>query len=215
MFRRIQYCIIIAALLGMSACERDRSPFSAMPDLDDGLAFSGRGGFGSFAWDTPVALDGSTFRKVQDIKAGDAVYACDTTLQWHQEILEWAFGLGPSEISPHTMCWVVYDLRGTTASVMITTDMLFVLSNGKYKTADHLLPGDKLMGADGNSAAVQFVELGLSNGGLQTISTDELMKPGGGHLLNVNGVLCGDAAFNMWHDGYENPLGVLNLGGGF
>ena len=170
MFRRIQYYIFSVALLGMSACEKDRNPFNVPQQVpENGFTLSsGRGGFGMFAWDTPIAVDGSTFKRVQDIKAGDAVYACDTTLQWHRETLEWAYGLGPAEIGPHTMIWVVYNLGGKAASLVVSSDIVFLLSNGKTKKAIRLIPGEKLKGADGNPAEVKTLMVGLSKNGAQT-----------------------------------------------
>lgn len=198
MYRRIQHGLLIIAVLAISACDTDRSPFSVPKNQADGL-LTGSGSWGGIAWNTPVAVNRTTNKSIQNFQVGDTVYACDSTLQWHPETVKISAGVGPSYTDPQNMLQVTYSIKGSTAKVVVTPSTLFMMSDGQYKTSQHLIPGDMLKGADGNPVKVQYVLLGQFLTGLQSISTDESIWSGGGHLINVNGVVCADIAYSLAH----------------
>lgn len=73
-------------------------------------------------------------------------------------------------------------------------DHLFLMSNGKLKRADRLVPGrDQLMTAEGTALDINSCQIGIWRGGLHHIATGlHFTGTLDGHLINSAGVVSGD-----------------------
>jgi len=83
---------------------------------------------------------------------------------------------------------------GEGRQIIATPDNLFLMSNGKLKRADRLVPSkDQILTAEGSSLGVTAVVSGQWTKGLHHIATGlEFTGSLDGHLINANGIVTGD-----------------------
>lgn len=161
-----------------------------------------------FAYGTPIAIPEGT-KVIQDFQVGDQVLVAipavtDTQLQlsWSPKTVGFSSGTGPKS---HEAI-MVYLHYGDKGALIVTTDQLFLMPNGKLKRADKLVPGqDELVLADGGTTTpLHEVRLGSYDGGVHHIATStESLEDFTGiddHLLNSNGVVTGDYILQLYQN---------------
>ncbi len=152
-----------------------------------------------FANGTSIAIpDGS--KVIEQFSIGDQVLTADVTksgtginLNWSTASVSFSSGTGPDGHQPS----MVFIRHGRVGSIVVTTDHLFLMPNGKLKRANRLVPGvDFLVSAEGVPVEINEVSLGEYRGGVHHIATDkEFTGDISGHLLISEGVVSGD--FNL------------------
>ncbi|ODM76734.1 hypothetical protein [Bradyrhizobium elkanii] len=82
----------------------------------------------------------------------------------------------------------------------VTSDHIFLMSDGTLKRADRLVVGDAFMGYDGNAVRLHSVHIGDYTAGFHHIATSRTPPPINlaGHLINTNGVISGDYAVQLF-----------------
>ena len=152
------------------------------------------------AFGTPIALDEKQFMAIEEIKQGDFVYACGKDLKWSKQKVEFSQGTEVSSMQKYVVL-VSYE----RTFIAVTSDHIFMLSNGQLKTADRLTGTDKLISPNGNPIKINSVHIGDYNAGFHHISTkkeipDENLD---GHLLNTNGVISADYTLQIFYKSGE------------
>lgn len=155
-----------------------------------------------FAYGTKIAIpDG--FKAIEKFQIGDRVMTAAVepgkTVQfnWSSAKVTFSSGTGEDSIQPA----MVYVHFGVDGQIVVTPDHLFMMSDGKLKRADRLVPGrDNLVSAEGAAVQVNEVSIGEYHGGVHHIATNvdfnlEAENPLSGHLLISEGVVTGD--FNL------------------
>ena len=143
------------------------------------------------AFGTPIATpDGA--KAIELFNIGDSV----SVGSWDKSKLGWAngsvkFSSGTDPGSVNTMIFIAF---GEGRQIIATADNLFLMSDGKLKRADRLVPGkDQILTADGSGLGVTAVVSGQWSKGLHHIATGlEFTGSLDGHLINANGIVTGD-----------------------
>jgi hypothetical protein len=161
------------------------------------------------AAETPVADPGG-FKALEDYAIGDEVLAAARSGDsWSWESKTVAFSSGsPATTStgPRDGNITVCVEYGDGKWLIATPNQLFALPDGNLKRADQLAPShDQLAGADGGAVPITRVSTGYYKGGIHHISTsmvpyDEFDGSIDGHLINANGIVCGDYLLQMFQD---------------
>ncbi|USG65947.1 hypothetical protein NDK47_00900 [Brevibacillus ruminantium] len=155
-----------------------------------------------FAHDTPIEATPGEYVQIQNILSGDTILAAGRDLQWKPTKVKQRTGFQELHMVPG-MYFVNYVLHGETEErhLIVTPDHLFLMhADRTLKRVQHLIPGDKLMGSDGNAAVVQFVTVGEYLTAIQSIEMDAPYTHDNnleGHLLNANGVVTADYAIQV------------------
>ena len=87
--------------------------------------------------------------------------------------------------------------------LLVTADHLFLMHSSKQlKKVQHLIPGNKLMAADGSVAEVQFIAFGEYETAIQSINMQGEFngKDLTGHLINANGVVSTDYSVQAYYE---------------
>lgn len=156
-----------------------------------------------FAWETPIAVPTSVsksgFKTIQTFEVNDTVYAAGSGLNWEEKTVEYSSGVSPNKDHGKTALTIYYDMGGTTSSLVVTPDHVFMLSDGSLKRAEFLdITKDELLTADGNPVHILAKELGGWFGGLHHIgTTNTVAESVEGHLLNSKGIVTGDWALQI------------------
>ncbi|MER9442696.1 hypothetical protein NKI79_15030 [Mesorhizobium sp. M0340] len=98
---------------------------------------------------------------------------------------------------------VVVVYRGT--GLVVTSDHVFLMSDGSLKTADRLAPTDELVSPTGQPVEIESVHIGDYVSGFHHIATvkKEPNKNLDQHLLNTNGVVSGDYSLQLFYKSGE------------
>lgn len=149
-----------------------------------------------FAYGTKIGVPNGT-KKIEQFITGDQVLAADVTLNSCEPKLDWktvnvsfSSGTGPDG---HQSA-MIFIQHGDSATTIVTPDHIFLLSTGKLKRADRLVPGlDFLTDANGKAVQINEISVGEYQGGVHHIST-EINFDGtlNGHMLVSDGVVSGD-----------------------
>jgi hypothetical protein len=154
---------------------------------------------GCFANDTLVAVDATERKEIKEFVVGDLVYvAMDPDLStWDQLPVVFSSGTGPE--STGDMIQVRFGDPEAPEKIVSNRAQLFLVKGNKLKRASKLVPKhDWLARPDGSFAEVLDLTTGKFKGGLHQISTSEtLTTKWEGHLLNANGVVCGDYSLQI------------------
>ncbi|WP_460060532.1 hypothetical protein [Streptomyces sp. YKOK-I1] len=153
-----------------------------------------------YGQDTPIEAQPGVFVKVQDIKTGDSILAAGASLAWEPTQVSSASGMQTAQPAfPVLNVIFRYDADDIRA-LQVTDDTLFLMTTGLLKSAEVLVPGDRLRRADGGEAeifgpvtktlsvGVHSVEMGPFDG----VNLD-------GHLLNTYGVVTADLSVQRAH----------------
>lgn len=166
------------------------------------------------AFGTPIATPDGV-KAIELFNIGDSV----SVGSWNKSKLGWTggtvkFSSGTDPGSINTMIFVGF---GEQRQVIATPDNLFLMSDGKLKRADRLVPQkDKILTSDGDALIVTAVVSGRWDKGLHHIATGlEFTGSLDGHLINANGIVTGDyclqinqhelVKMGLMHDPKEAP----------
>lgn len=143
------------------------------------------------AFGTPIATPEGV-KAIELFSIGDSV----SVGSWDKSKLGWAVGLvkfssGTDPGSINTMIFIGF---GEGRQIIATPDNLFLMSNGKLKRADRLVPNkDQILTAEGSPLGVTAVLSGQWAKGLHHIATGlEFTGSLDGHLINANGIVTAD-----------------------
>ena len=149
-----------------------------------------------FAWQTPIAVPDGDPKPIETFIVGDNVLAADADLNWSAYAVEFSDGIPPGPDYGKTMFSVYFQLQAKVSSLVVTADHVFLLSDGKLRRSEFLVPGvDQLVSADGEPIPILAMEVGGWYGGVHHIATsDGIPTSVDGHLLNSKGIVTGDWA---------------------
>ncbi|SDM01894.1 hypothetical protein [Nonomuraea jiangxiensis] len=153
-----------------------------------------------YGQDTPIEAQPGVFVKVQDIRTGDTILAAGKGLVWQPAQVAFASGMQTAQPA-YSVLNVIYRFdRNDVRVLQVTDDTLFLMTTGLLKSAEVLVPGDRLRRADGGEAeiigpvtktlavGVYSIEMGPFDG----VNLD-------GHLLNSYGVVTADLSVQRVH----------------
>ncbi|MFJ5695997.1 hypothetical protein ACIP9X_19390 [Arthrobacter sp. NPDC093125] len=146
-----------------------------------------------YGHETPIEVQPGVFFKVQDIRTGDAVLAAGPSLVWQPVTVSFASGMQTQQPA-YPVLNVVYRYdEGDIRLLQVTDDTLFLMDSGLLKTAEVLVPGDRLRRADGGEAEIigpvtKALSVGVHSIELGPFDGYDLE----GHLLNSYGVVTAD-----------------------
>jgi hypothetical protein len=174
-----------------------------------------------FAYGTMVR--GPTeFKPIEQYRDGDHVLAATMAPggpHWTPREVAFSQGAGPS---PH-QSMMVYMVFGETESLIVTTDQIFLMKDGKLKRAADLVPeSDFLTSEDGAGVPIREVRFGDYAGGVHAISAspNEWQGSMDDHLLDCAGIIAGDFLLQTHGDEFVEKGGSstfdpgLNVAGG-
>lgn len=140
---------------------------------------------------TPIAIPNGV-KAIEQFNIGDDV----TVGGWDAQKLSWKTGTvkfsSGTDAGGHST--MVYIRAAGDRQWVASFDHLFLMSNGKLKRADRLVPGrDQLMTAEGTALDINSCQIGIWRGGLHHIATGlHFTGTLDGHLINSAGVVSGD-----------------------
>lgn len=154
---------------------------------------------GSAESPTAVAVDRTTFKAINEFAVGDKVLVATKPdlSAWEQAPVAFSSGTGPGSDSPTIQ--VRYGDPNQPETLIVAGRQLFLLAGGKLKQASRLVAGqDQLVRADGSATPIIDVLGGIAADTLHCIATStEPATRLAGHLMVVNGVVCGDYALQL------------------
>ena len=152
------------------------------------------------ALDTPVASGPGIYREIQNLEVGDDVWACGVDLSFRKHTVEFSDGTQGKSAQPFSIFLEYGDTQ-----LIVTSDHLFLLPNGKLKRADRLSTEDRLVAPDGSEVVIRSVSMGTFYGGFHHVATSRTDPKGNldGHLLDTNGVISADYAVQLFYEEQE------------
>lgn len=143
------------------------------------------------AYNTPIAISESEWKKIQDFEVGDTVLRARETKKWEPAQVAFSDGTGGNE-QPFPYAIMLKTEGGL--SLIVTPEHTFLLESGKLKRADRLAVGDKLVNDKFQPVKVVEVRSGEYFGGIHNISTSTggPGEPLWDHLINTAGLISGD-----------------------
>lgn len=164
----------------------------------------------SLANDTQINCPG-TERPIRELSIGDEVMAADINvregkvqLSWLAKTVMFSSGTSAGEIS--TMIFIRHDPVGKNTQIIVSTDQVFLLANGKLIRARDLAPGShQLVSANGEAVNIQEVKMGNYSRGINDfgLGMGPVTDPNG-HLILAGGVVAGDYCLQL---GFGNEQG--------
>ena len=145
------------------------------------------------ALNTPIAVPGSRWRRIQEVMVGDQVMTAEPAGHtWTPRTVKFSDGTkGDGNQVPGT----IYVKTENGIELVVTANHPFLLSTGKLQQAIRLTRSDKLM--DENFRPVGILAIGPTQytGGIWNVSTTDSDQPGeplSNHLINTAGIISGD-----------------------
>lgn len=161
------------------------------------------------AYNTPIAISNSEWKKIQDIKVGDTVLRAKENKTW--EPVKVAFSDGTGDIDQAFPYAILLRVEGDI-SLIVTPEHTFLLKTGNLKRADRLIVGDELVNENFQVVKVVEVSSGEYRGGIHNISTTTggPGEPLWDHLINTAGIISGDfyAQLHLVDEGLLSELQV-------
>jgi hypothetical protein len=146
-----------------------------------------------------IAVDRTTFKPVHEFSVGDKVLVATKPdlSAWEQVPVAFSAGTGPGSDSP--TIHIRYGDPGRPEALIVSAGQLFLVAGGKLKQAARLVAGqDQLVGADGSAVPIVDLIGGIAADTLHRIATSTGPATSlAGHLMLVNGVVCGDYALQL------------------
>ncbi|UZT98059.1 Hint domain-containing protein [Chryseobacterium fluminis] len=146
-----------------------------------------------YANGTKIAIP-TGFKTIEYFQTGDEVLTASLatgSLKWNTGKVAYSMGTGPDG---HQSAMVYMHFGEDDRQIIVTPDQLFLMSTGKLKRSDRLVPGvDELVNEWGEAVPIHEISIGEYIGGVHHISTaaafDGVID---GHLLLSEGVVSGD-----------------------
>jgi hypothetical protein len=136
---------------------------------------------------------------INTLQTGNSIHAATmqgTSMQWKTQAVSLSAGLNSNE----TADVITLVVNGST-KLSVTPDHVLMLANGKLIQAQGLKINDALMRADGEVAKITALGLEHLEYAIHSISTDAPFDgTPNGHLLNTNGIVCGDYTLQIHFD---------------
>lgn len=159
-----------------------------------------------FAENTPIAVNSTEYKLVQDFRVNDLVYAADAKLNWKQVRVDFCTNVDGAK----TQAFMVNVRWGNDGNqITVTEDHLFLVPGNLLVPAGALNVNDKLVRPDGSTVQVTQVVAGMQQGGVYTLATGEPKNTIDGHLLNSNGVVSADFALQAGYIGGQLDRSLL------
>jgi hypothetical protein len=138
-------------------------------------------------------------KAAHEIEIGDKVRAAlDGRLsQWAERPVQFSAGIGADPARP--MIEIRFGDAADAGTILATRNQLFLMPGGVLKRAARLAAGrDVLVRADGATAPIVAMEATKALRGVHQIATSrDPATDLGGHLIVVNGIVCGDYALQL------------------
>ena len=176
---------------------KEKAPGTPVPQIQDGKVCYCC--CSCFSQDTPIMISEGVFAPIQDISTGDSILAAGPDLKWEPTTVTFRDSIGPNlTFNFMYILQYTYPVGDEQARTMIvTTDHLFLMEDGKLRAVQTLVAGDRLRRADGNISEVLFALRGSYVGSLHSMSLGEFTGDLKGHLVNSNGIVSSDYAVQL------------------
>lgn len=134
------------------------------------------------------------FKAIEYFQSGDEVLTASMEVgkpKWNTGKVSYSMGTGPDG---HQSAMVYIHFGNDDRQIIVTPDQLFLMSTGKLKRSDRLVPGvDQLVNEWGEAVPIHEISIGEYIGGVHHISTLAVFDGAiDGHLLLSEGVISGD-----------------------
>ena len=148
------------------------------------------------AFETLIQVDTSRFLPIEKIAVGDNILAAGKYLKWEKRTIKLA---NSSQDFPDDSLSMLIGYGDT--QLAIAPDHFLLLSNGKLARACELSLTDTLSDADGNPIAIKLLQTGNYPHKRSNIATSLRLEDANlsGHLLILNGVVCGDYTLQLFY----------------
>jgi hypothetical protein len=141
---------------------------------------------------TPIAVSATATKAVQDLLVGDTLLAAGLTRDWKAATVRFSTGMSPGSR------FTAIRLEMDGGRELIGALIQFVLTDRGLVAMKRIIPGDQLIGADGQGVEVRAVTVGLFRLGEHAIATSpQPTKDPEGHLLLAQGFIIADYALSM------------------
>lgn len=163
-----------------------------------------------FAHNTPIAVNGTDYKLVQDFRKNDKVFAADANLNWKEVTVDFCTNIEGAK----TKAFMVNIRWGTQdyEQITVTEDHLFLIPGVPSRVlipAGALNVNDHLIRPDGSTVKITQVVAGMQDGGVYQLATGEPKNTVDGHLLNSNGVISADFALQAGYIGGQLDKSLL------
>jgi hypothetical protein len=93
----------------------------------------------------------------------------------------------------HQMVYIAVDNgEHNYYDIIVSAYQPMMMADQKLKQAWQLQPGDELLNADSRPIQIRLVNMGEFTAGVHSVQTNGAEKGTDGHLIIVNGLVCGD-----------------------
>lgn len=162
------------------------------------LPIAGQNCFCCCGWSMPpeAAEDAEAARSVKEYVPGDPIYVVVelSPQELESRPVAWSGGVGRRT----DMVRVVFADGGAPRQLVVDGGHLFLTSEGDLERADGLVAGtDELVAPDGSPREILGVEIGVIGESHQVATTTTPATTPEGHLIVLNGVVCGDWALQV------------------
>ena len=162
---------------------------------------------GGMAQTMMVAADEIAVRPIAEFAVGDVLRAAlDPELEnWALVPAQFSSGTGPG--SSCTGIEIRFGDPHAIETIVAAPDQLFLVKGGRLKRASRLVAGqDRLTRPDGDCAAIFELSAVETQGSQHRIATSNAPATDwAGHLIVINGVVCGDYALQLADLDAANP----------
>lgn len=152
---------------------------------------------------TQIAISATETKSIEDLRVGDTIWAAGLGRDWKTATIQFSSGTGPDSAFQAVQC-IVEDGRE-----LICVRRQKLLTTRGLLSTENILPGDKLIQADGQTVQIVALALGTSTRGEHAVATST--RPTSdpeGHLIVAQGVIIADYMFNIgsWSAHQEAPV---------
>jgi hypothetical protein len=147
------------------------------------------------AFGTPVMNANGDFQAIESFHVGGSVMACGSDLSWKAVAVEYSGGTTGVSRQKYVVL-----IQYESTAIAVTSEHIFLLQNKTLIRADRLSVDDQLLGADGRAVAIQSIHIGDYVAGFHHIATSQEQPDANltDHLVNCNGLVCGDYAVQLF-----------------
>lgn len=147
-------------------------------------------------------------KEIKDIQFGEKIIvgsidkSASSNLSWNEDTITFSAGTDGG-IQP-AMMYIVF---GNKEEIIVSCDHVFLLSTGKFITAERLQPGDELVDKNGKPLPILTASIGQYEGGLHHIAANvEFDGSVDGHMIIAAGVVSGDYTLQVNFDKLSDDM---------